>query len=194
MAHAAVRPLRLAVATLWPLLAGFAPQAAPDPVAEFERLCLSSRGLPAAVEAAALAGGYAADETTLEEEAGSDRADPPPRVWVRGEDEAEVRVVSAPGRMRLSGPWLAVNRCYVDGPGDFTAARAAAARLTGVASIRQRDTAVFAWTEADGVRRGIRQAQFERGTIPLLRDRGLQMVLVSESREGVTLSYVVAAQ
>ena len=132
-------------------------------------------------------------ESTLEEEAGSDRADLPPRVWSRGEDEAEVRIVSAPGRMRLDGPWLSVDRCYVTGPGDFTAVRAAARRLTGVEPIRQRQTAVFAWTEEADGRRGIRQAQFERGTIALLRDRGLQMVLVSEDRDKVTLSYGVAA-
>jgi hypothetical protein len=190
----AARPLRLAVmAGLWPLLAAFAPQEAPDLMAEFEAACVTPRGAAAGVEAAALARGYAPVESTLEEEAGSDRADPPPRVWARGEGDDELRVVSAPGRMRLAGPWLSVDRCYVSGPGDFTASRAAAARLTGVDSFRQRQTAVFAWTETPEGRQAVRQSQFERGTIPLLRDRGLQMVLVSETRDGVTLSYVVAA-
>jgi len=175
------------------LLAAFAPQEAPDLMAEFEAACMSTRGAAAGVEAAAVSRGYAPVESTQEEEAGSDRADPPPRVWSRGEEDDELRIVSAPGRMRLTGPWLSVDRCYVTGPGDFNATRAAAGRLTGVESFRQRQTAVFAWTEEADGRQGVRQAQFERGTIPLLRDRGLQMVLVSEDRGKVTLSYVVAA-
>lgn len=183
--------LSFASLTLGALLATLAPE--PEPMAEFEAACLATRGSAAGVEAAALARGYAPVESTHEEEAGSDRADPPPRVWSRGEDEAEVRIVSAPGRMRLAGPWLAVDRCYVTGPGDFTTARASAARLTGVDPIRQRQTAVFAWTEEAEGRRGVSQARFERGAIPLLRDQGLQMVLVSEDRRKVTLSYVVAA-
>ncbi|RZJ40235.1 MAG: hypothetical protein EON86_12835, partial [Brevundimonas sp.] len=92
-------PLHL-VAGAW--LAAVAPQEAAeiDLVAEFEALCLSSRGGAAAVEATARARGYVPREATQEEEAGSDRGDPPPRVWARGEDDAEVRVVAAPGRMK----------------------------------------------------------------------------------------------
>lgn len=167
-------------------------QAAPDPLAEFEALCMAARGEDAAIEAAALARGYAPVEATQEEEAGSDRADPPPRVWARTDGEVETRVISAPGRMRLAGPWLPVHRCYISAPGDFTGARAGAAALTGVDPFRQRETAVFAWTEHEDGRRPISQARFERGMIPLLRDRGLQVVLVSETRDGVTLSYVTA--
>lgn len=180
------------------LLAAFAPQEAPeetpDAVAEFEAICLSSRAARDGIEALALARGYAPAEATQEEEAGSHRADPPPRVWSRGEGDAEMRVASAPGRMRMSGPWQRVNRCYVDGPGDYPTARDAAGRLAGVGSFRQRDTVVFAWTEEEaGERRGVRQSQFERNVIPLLRDRGLQIMLVSRTPDGVTLSYVVAA-
>lgn len=176
-------------------LAAVAPQEVPeiDLVAEFEAICLASRGGVAGVETTARTRGYVPREATQEEEAGSDRGDPPPRVWARGEDDAEVRVVAAPGRMKGPGPWLSVDRCYIAGPGDLTAARAAAGRLTGVDSFRQRDTAVFAWRPTPEGPRAIRQAQFERHAVRMLREQGLQLVLVSQTTDGVTMSYVVAA-
>lgn len=147
------------------LLGAFSPDP-PDLTAEFEAACMGTRGAAAGVEAAALARGYAPVGSTQEEEAGSDRADPPPRVWSRGEDDYELRIVSAPGRMRLTGPWLSVDRCYVTGPGDFNATRAAAGRLTGVDPIRQRQTAVFAWTEEADGRQGCGRPSSSAGPSP----------------------------
>lgn len=175
-------------------LAAVAPQSPPaDLMAEFEAVCIRSRGGTGGVEAAALSRGYTAVAATHEEEAASTNADPQPRVWSRGEGEAEVRIVAAPGRMRAQGPWLSVDRCLIKGPGDYNAIRASARQLTGIDSFRQRDTSVFAWLPTPEGPRAIRQAQIERNAVRLLRDEALQMVLVSQNHDGVTMSYVVAA-
>lgn len=190
------RPLRLAAATaLWPLLAAFAPQEAPDLTAEFDAVCVASRGDPDRVEAAALARGFTAatpepDEATPA--AGADPDKPAPRAWSRRQGEAEVRVVAAPDRMRIARLWIPVDRCYVSGPGRFREARAALIAQTGIDPFRRGDTAVFAWLGEADRRAPLSQTRFERNFEPLLREDGMQMILVSETAGEVTLSFTTA--
>lgn len=162
----------------------------PDALAEFEAVCLAGVGAPETVEAAALERGYAAVEAEQEDKARVQGADPPPRVWARAHDGGEARVVSAPGRLRLQGPWVSVHRCYLAAPGNFDAVRARLATLTGVDPFRQGESSVFAWIERDEGRESVRQGTFERGLSTLMRERGLRAIILSQGRDRqVILSY-----
>ncbi len=155
----------------------------PDALAEFEAVCLAGAGRPEAIEAAALERGYAPVEADQEDEARTQGTDPPPRVWARPHDGGEARAVSAPGRLRVQGPWISVHRCYLAAPGDFDAIRARLTTLTGVAPFRQRTSSVFAWIERETGREGVRQGTFERGLSTLMRERGLRAIFLSPGRD-----------
>lgn len=162
----------------------------PDALAEFEAVCLAGAGAPETVEAAALERGYAAIEAEQEDEARVQGSDPPPQVWARPHDGGEARVVSAPGRLQVQGPWVSVHRCYLAAPGNFDAVRTRLATLTGVDPFRQGDSSVFAWIERDGGRESVRQGTFERGLSTLMRERGLRAIILSQGRDRqVILSY-----
>lgn len=163
----------------------------PDIVAEFQAVCIAGRGAAAVTESAALARGYAPVEATRAEEAVAGQDDPP-RVWSLKRGEVETRVVSAPGSLRGTGPSMPVQRCFVAMPAPAAATRRQIADLTGVDSFRRRDTAVFAWLETPNGSEGVDQGSFERGLIPLLRERGLQAIMVTEQPDQLVLSYVTA--
>jgi hypothetical protein len=176
------------------LTAAAPPQTAPDPVAEFEALCLATRGEDAAIEAAALARGYAPTQPRPEEDMAGLPHNPPPRAWSRIDGGVETRVLSDQGVMVVTGPWQRVHRCYVSAPGERTAARTTLVGRTGVDPFRRGESFIFAWTEAAGGRTSVSQRDYERRLEPLMRDHGLQTIRVSEFRSDLTLTYMTAAE
>jgi len=185
-------PLTAAFAAALLTLAA-APQAAPDPVAEFEVLCLMTRGEDAAIEAAALARGYTPTQSRYEEEFDGQPHNPRPRVWSRTDDGVETRVISDEGRLYEAGPFQPAHGCTVSAPGEPTDARAALVACSGVDPFRDGRSFIFAWTEGPDGPVSLRQRDYERRREAFMRDHGLQVIRVSGFRKNVILSYVTAA-
>lgn len=167
-----------------------APPPTPDLVAEFKALCLDTGGEPAAMERAASERGFAPARPEPEERYLAEAEDPDPVAWSRGEDDAEIRLVSAPTRIREDEAlWQDAYQCIVRAPGDEIAARRALRRVIGADPFPDGGDLVFLWADGPEGPQSFRQVDFERRLSREVRD-GAQSVRVRRGTLGLTLTYM----
>lgn len=160
----------------------------PDTVAEFQALCVETRGDRAAIETAALARGYVSAPAGSKDRFYSEVADPPVAVWTRGEGDAGVRVVSAPTQVRDDdAPWASTNQCFITGPGRFRDARAALIDATGVDPFLYQRGSAFLWVEGPDGRESLSQRQYRDHLAGLMRERDAQAIRVFGSRQDASI-------
>lgn len=167
------------------------PPAPADVALEFKALCLDTGGERGAMERTATARGFAPARRRFEDQHFAEAADPEPVAWSRGEDEAEIRLISAPTRIRDEGLWQDTHQCVVRGEGDEMAVRRALRSLIGADPFPDGDDLVFLWSDGPGGPQSFRQVDYQRRLSQQVRD-GARTVRVNKGLLGITLTYMSA--
>ncbi|RZJ42710.1 MAG: hypothetical protein EON86_06965 [Brevundimonas sp.] len=182
------------------ILATFTLGAAPTPPAtdgarlleEFRAICLDFDGAMDIAEEVALERGYrhAPDEVQedLFQRGGL-------YVYSRDVDGTHWRLVMKKARYFLGASETEASttrfiQCAVSAdPGDFSSARRAVARHTGLRSFAQRNTTVFAWTPGeDDERHQVPAVSFERRGIELFNEEGMRAIMVARHGNQVIMT------